>query len=499
MASISTTAKPALVKAVLPEWLVAAAVILFFTALTRFLWFGDPIIDFDEQLYSFVGWRMTQGELPFVDLWDRKPFGLFALFAIAHGIGGPGPAAYQVMASLFAMAGSALTYILARDLAGRLASCTAAALYLLFMALYGSYGGQSEIFHVPLMVAMALLVRDPQRADAGMRTCGAMLLGGLALQIKYTVLPQCLFFGLYALWGQFRSGASPARLARIAAVYGILGVLPTALVALFYLAQGHLDAFVFANFLSFFDRMPSASGRFDAHRLTLLFPLLLIAAYGVYTAFPIKRARNMDRYLFHIGWMVAAFLTVVLPATVYPYYYGALVPPAILVATPFMDRASPLRLTACALLVAAIITGVSPVKRLAFTREHRETAREITAAIAPYVGRDRDCLYVFDGPVALYRLTDSCVPSRFVYPDHLNNKLEEHALGVDQAAEVARIFSHRPGAVVTASRAVTPQSARSQAVLHAALRAHYTRVSSFPNYNRRLIVWIRNDKLVPTG
>ena len=30
---------------------------------------------FDEQIYSFIGWRILSGELPFVDWWDRKPFG----------------------------------------------------------------------------------------------------------------------------------------------------------------------------------------------------------------------------------------------------------------------------------------------------------------------------------------------------------------------------------------------------------------------------------------
>ena len=65
--------------------LAPLAVFVLVALATRAPWFGDPVADFDEQIYSLIGWRMNHGDLPFVEVWDRKPFGLFALFAIAHG------------------------------------------------------------------------------------------------------------------------------------------------------------------------------------------------------------------------------------------------------------------------------------------------------------------------------------------------------------------------------------------------------------------------------
>ena len=85
------------------DWLAAGALLLVVLA-TRAMWFGDPVADFDEQIYSLIGWRMTHGDLPFVQVWDRKPFGLFAIFAAAHWLLGPGPLAYQIVASLSAFA-----------------------------------------------------------------------------------------------------------------------------------------------------------------------------------------------------------------------------------------------------------------------------------------------------------------------------------------------------------------------------------------------------------
>ena len=40
------------------------------------------VINLDESLYLLIGKQLTEGILPFTDLCDRKPFGLFALFGL---------------------------------------------------------------------------------------------------------------------------------------------------------------------------------------------------------------------------------------------------------------------------------------------------------------------------------------------------------------------------------------------------------------------------------
>ena len=70
------------------RWLAPLVLALAVVA-TRAIWLGDPAADYDEQLYSLIGLRWLDGALPYADLWDRKPAGLFALFAMAHAVGGP--------------------------------------------------------------------------------------------------------------------------------------------------------------------------------------------------------------------------------------------------------------------------------------------------------------------------------------------------------------------------------------------------------------------------
>ncbi|HEY7807326.1 MAG TPA: glycosyltransferase family 39 protein [Croceibacterium sp.] len=476
------------------DWLAAAVLVLAVLA-TRAVWFGDPAADFDEQLYSFIGWRMTHGDLPYVEVWDRKPFGLFAIFAFAHWLMGPGAIAYQVLGCICTFAGALLVYGLARELVDRASATVAATLYVILLAVYGSYSGQTEEFHTPIMLAMLWLVRDPRRANAPNRATAAMLLGGLAMQIKYTVLPQCLFFGGYALYGEWRAGAGAARLAWRAAVFSVLGVLPTAIVALLYLRWGYFDQFWFANFVSFFERLPAHSGRLRPDLFVAILPLALLLALGPYAAFRLNPPRDWRIYGLFAGWALAALATVLMPGTVYLYYYATMAAPAALLALPVIDVRSPARFLPAAMLLLAAGYVADLPGDYAHARQDRADMARLTAAISPYVGARRDCLYVFDGPTSLYRTTRSCLPSRFVYPDHLNNALEANALGVDQVKELARILSNRPGVIVTAAVPVTVQRAENLKLVHNAIDADYRPLATATVQQRKITAWVRRDLL----
>ena len=64
----------------------ANAAILLAVALAIRAWqFGNPVVHVDEEFYYFTGTALWHGLLPFVDVWDRKPVGLFLLYALPAG------------------------------------------------------------------------------------------------------------------------------------------------------------------------------------------------------------------------------------------------------------------------------------------------------------------------------------------------------------------------------------------------------------------------------
>lgn len=471
--------------------LVPLALLAFTVIATRAVWFNDPVADFDEQLYSFIGWRMTHGELPYVDWWDRKPFGLFAIFALAHWLMGPEALAYQLLAALSCFAAAWLTYDLARFLVGRFSATMAAAIAVMLISAYGAYSAQSEVFFAPIMLAMLRLLVEREHPAFARRAMIAMALGGIALQIKYTVLPQCVFLGLYALWIQHKNGNSVLQLIGKAALYAVLGLLPTLLIIGYYALQGGFDAYIFANFVSFFDRIPAPQGRWTWMHGYAVAPLAILGIGGLFAATRMVKPRDWHIWLLFTGSALACLAGVLLPSTVYVYYYAALAAPAALVALPAMDRDGPAKGAIGLLLVLACFSILTLDARRARALAERDATATLVAAISPHVGADKDCLWLFDGPTALYRLTNSCVPTRFVYPDHLNNALEVKALDIVQDVEVARILANSPGAIVTADKAVTLQNEKATLLVKAALALGYERSVTVPMHGRNLTAWVR--------
>lgn len=477
----------------------AALTILLLTAfalLLRLPYLGDANADIDEQLYSLIGNAILHGQLPYVDLWDRKPFGLFLLYAFAHAVGGPSPLAYQLLGAGFAVLGALLTRHLALLLVDRTIATGSGVLYLILMTLYGAHSGQSELFHVPAMLAMAILVRDPDHPHALRRALIAMAIGGLALQVKYTVLPQCAFFGLWALWGDWRRHGQLPRLVKLAATFAILGLLPTVLVGLFYLVIGEWQAFWFANFVSFFLRQPAEMGRNVLNFRLFLMPLITLVLLGLYGRFRVGLFRGNGTYRYFWAMLAASAATVFLPSTIYAYYFAALIPAAILVALSVFGARrpwGPLAMASMALLLGFLVYFPT---RMESSRETRAGMAQLVETVAPLVDDKDRCLWVHDGPTALYEQSGSCLPTRFIYPDHLNNALERDALGMRQIDEVNRILRHRPPAIVTADTPYTEQNAEVLALVHETIRQHYVLAQRAKLQARTISVWKRRDAAV---
>ncbi|MXO72597.1 ArnT family glycosyltransferase [Alteraurantiacibacter buctensis] len=490
----TATADPAADATGLHGWrwhAVVMAMVTLATLVSRAAFFGDQAAGYDEQLYSLVAQRMLAGDLLYVDIWDRKSVGLFAIFAFAHLLGGDDALAYQLFACLFAAVGGWLVYLAARPLADRLTACGAAMLYPPLIALYGSYSGQAENFFIPLVIAAFVLVTRLDRGNAEVRAAAAMAFGGLALQVKFTVAPQCLLLGALALW-HFRAEPLP-RLAGRAAAYALIGLAPTLLVTGYYAAVGHFDAYWYASVASSMDRAPSGGGRFMAEHLSALAPMATLALAGIYAAFRLNPPQDRGYYRLVGLWGLSALAGIYLPGTLYLYYYAAFVPMAILLALPFLDRRPRMGWLPLPLALLACLVLLNIPLRLDEARASRQAVDDMALAIRSHVDARSRCLLIFDGPMALQRLSGGCLPSRIVYSDHWNNLLERDALGLDRVAELQRVLARRPGAIITADDRVTEQDPDTNRLIRQALAADYVHVIARPIHKRTYHAWVLRD------
>lgn len=434
--------------AALPRWLVVLTTAVAVRAVT----FGDPVVAVDEQFYWVTAQRLLHGALPFVDVWDRKPIGLFLLYAPAAALGLPwGILAYQLMA-LACVVATALLIARIADRAGwKAGALPAALLYILMLNVADGQGGQAPVFYNLLTIgAIALLLpRAGDRADDPARVNRnllAMLLIGAALQVKYTVLFEGLFVGLWLLRREVVLGASLVHVLRRGAAYAGMAMAPTILAGVVYARLGHFDAWFYANFGSILDRKSDPFidlvGAFFEVMVPLA-PLLVLSGLG-WQRLGRAGARTATAGLL-FGWLVAAMVGLILFGSWFPHYaLPVMVPASLCCAAFFAQDRTGRRIVAPVLLGVALIAGTISVL---VAQSKRGNAAQLET-IAEAIGHGPGCLYVHSGDAMLYGATGRCALSPWLFPSHLSRERENGALGVDQIAEVDRIFTRHPAMVV---------------------------------------------------
>lgn len=457
--AVARPASPAL-----PRWLTLALAYIAAALALRGAAFGYPAIHIDEQFYLLVGSRLLDGTLPYVDIWDRKPIGLFLIYATASALGGTGIVQYQVFAALSAAATAFVVNRIASRIAGPRGSWWAGVAYLLYLSAFNCFGGQAPVFYnLPMaLAAWALVAAPPARLLAA--GAGAMALVGIALQIKYSAVFEGIAFGLVLLARAVGQGWSRPRLAGAALLWIGCALAPTLLALAAYAALGHAGDFIFANFTSIFLRDENFAGAL--WRLTkesaALLPLGLAA---------LARPRTVrgEAWPFLRYWAICAIAGFLLFGTWYDHYVAPLLAPLAVLAAPALDRGWRYR---------ALTVGFGAVAALHMTT-HQLGNHGTRAQIAAMAGLIRQelhggCAYLNEGHPIFYHLSGACLATRWPFPTHLAGGVEAQALGIDAGREMARIVASRPRVVVVATKPVAkPPNLASRAALLRALARDY--------------------------
>ncbi len=417
-------------------------ILLAVALVARALTFGNPVVHVDEEFYFFTGHSMWQGAWPFVDVWDRKPVGLFLLYAIPAAFGFPaGIWAYQAMALLSVVATAWLIAQMAERLGWGAGATAAGIAYILWLDLLGGQGGQAPVFYNLLMIGAACAILESDRRGKRSLGLAAMALVGLVLQIKYSAVFEGMVFGLWLLVAEWRRSRSVVALILYGAALVAVSLAPTALAAGVYAAIGQWDAFLYANFLSIFHRNPDPIGELAGNlgqMILILSPIATLAVLGL------KRAEHDRERTFLAIWLAAAIIGVLIFRPWFDHYGLPILLPASTAAAAMLGREAWRRRQTPALLLTVALAGQIVLLSL---RHERGDATEF-AALSQAVGKGPGCLYVYSGSTMLYVATQRCALSRWIVPAHLSRAREAGATGVDQDAEIARILSQHPAVVV---------------------------------------------------
>ena len=454
------------------------------------------MLGFDEQFYLLVGDRMLHGALPYVDIFDRKPIGLFLIYAGVRLLGGEGFVQYKLARGPVCVAATGLRHLLDRAPSCRLVRCGLSRRFCTSCGSISSRGkaARHRFSTTRFMVAAgALLVlrrcRDAERllASGFSRAC---CLVGLALQVKYSAVVEGVYFGCAFLLLARRHGVSWGRTALFGAIMVALALLPTALAALYYTAIGEWQAFVFANFVSVFGQTKGSFAREIVGLATfvgLFLPLLIVALIGPRTP---AAATGTPERLFLLGWLATAIFSVLVYWRFDAPHYAVpiLLPACVLLATALAAR----RRVAIGLALVAFVAGQIVLAISVSAKGGEREARAVAALATPM----RGCIFVYNGYPALYMLTHSCLPSRWVFPGHLNTADENNpqALGGDPQAITRAILAANPPAIVDTYPVYIFGNPAAHALVMQAVRQHYELAGCVATRGRvRLVYRLRSD------
>ncbi len=424
---------------------VASALVLCFAAIIiRWPNFGNPNYHVDEQFYLLVGRSMLDGAIPYVDIWDRKPLGLFLLYAGIGLLGGDGIYQYQAVAGLFA-AGTAITIaLIARRFAGWVPATLAGITYIVSLEIMAGGGGQSPVFY-NLFIALAFLkfVRSNEARQADRSAIIAMVLCSLAVFIKPTAIPESLMIGALFLWKNWSYHACKWRIANLIIKFALIGFAPHALTIAFYAAIGHFDDWLFANITSIFVKSGSTSGELSRrafHLLILVWPLVAFAFAGW------ARIRRQPEAIGLALWFGASIVGFAMVPNVFHHYALPLAVPMSVLAGGLYSRG----------LIGALyaffgcfwMLSLAQFPALERTKLSIIGTQEAVRSIKANLGDG--CMYIYQGPTYLYELASACRMTSRLFPEHLSTVRESRAIGLDAAAEVKRILDAKPNVIITA-------------------------------------------------
>jgi 4-amino-4-deoxy-L-arabinose transferase-like glycosyltransferase len=294
----------------------------------------DLPLERDEGGYAYIAWRMTFGETPYLDWFDQKPPGIFAVYRVAISLADDAVVAVRALAAVFSATASIALFYLVRALLGTCAGWMAALLLAFLSAdpmIHGSIAN-TELFMLPgIVIATLLVLRATDAAKTPIATSVAAGLSiGIAIAFKQVAVLNLPFF-LLAFGLRVRGTNRWRRLGGFAAWLGVGVAAVWGPILAWLQLRGALAAAIDATILH---NLAYAGALGGSRRLELLMayggPLLRSQAvtWALAALGGVLLACRRDRFaaLFLGGWALANAVGVSVGGHYFPHYFQQLLP-----------------------------------------------------------------------------------------------------------------------------------------------------------------------------
>jgi len=476
----------------------------------RFWTFFQSGLDWDESLYMLVSQSVLNGKLPYVEIWDNKPVGIYLIYVLSFLFFGKSVFTIRLISCIAIAVTCYILYHLGRlfENQGKLIGFIAALIYIVAILKNDGAAANTEIFFIPFVTAAYYLTFTQQLRlnyqPTGWKYFVIGLLMGIAFIIKYVVIYD-LFAILLLLAIQTRSSSlqrSDRNLSTIRVLsIVLLGVLlPFLLMTGFFTVAGYFSDFFYANFtankIRNIDRNFSLSVILQTFQSQLCLNIPLWLCFGLTFLLPFARALSWtERKVLRLLaiWIVIPLLGIFLTFKVrfYAHYFLPLLPPLSLItafflvkvllgrqpkvsATALTERSSKYLYKQSLLLMVAVASltsfyGISSLKKNAaffyfsglkgiphYEDKAAEVAEYLQDRITP-----NDYIYVADYDPVVYFLSNAQIPTKYAYPFFLIGDNLPKVAGVNPIQELSALMKKQPLYVVIGAMSKETEQNRS--------------------------------------
>lgn len=371
--------------------------------------------------------RVLAGDSLYETVWDHKPPALYAAYALAELVFGYGPLAVTALGTGVALATLALLFALLREISGRFAAWTGAAIFVVVSSSTSLQANQPNV-EVFLNLATVLALYAAGK--------GSLIVAGAALALGSLFKPNYVFLALPFAWLAW-SGPSRWRDLGLVALPGFAAWM---LLFAYFAVAGRLDPFLEAvfRFNWAYSSGLLASFRMAAADPWLLLPLGIREIGGLALASALwvlvhPGSHGPFRPAFFRLLFLGTLLAIATPGYFFPHYFQLWIP-IFAIGAPLL-LAGVLRSTAIdrpaartALAGGALaLLAIDLVPELA--RDLGRTPREISiakygpifadaAALGEVVGRmtaPDDTVYQWGAETGIYFYSKRRAPTRYTY------------------------------------------------------------------------------------
>ncbi len=286
----------------------------------------------DEGEYAYIAQRMLVGEVPYRDIFDQKPPGVFFVYLVPVAVFGDSVAAIHVTLYLWTAATAAVLFGVTRRVAGASAAAWAVLIFALITidpSMQATAANTEQFMLLPMTASLWLALRAMDRGSRlAWLGCGAAAMA--ACWFKQVAATQVGFVAVLAAAWAWRTRRPIGSIALDVAAFSAGVVAVFVPVAGYFAVLGAWTAFVdcvWTHNVSYASRVPLAVGweLLTAQIDLMRGGLWLVALLAVMCVVNVSRG-GRSAAAFHAGWLLFSAIGVSIGLMFRGHYFVQLAP-----------------------------------------------------------------------------------------------------------------------------------------------------------------------------